>query len=151
MKTYELTYIISSANGKEKTDVLAKELEVFVQSKEGVILKSENTQAQTLAYPINKQGSGYFTTLEFQIEEDKIKEIKEKLEKDNQILRHFIMIKKPIKKMKERRTRKPMFIKEFELKQKPSIMESAEKEDQKKRGKVDVVDLDKKLDELLNE
>ena len=60
MKTYELTYIIPSSVTTEDTATVMREVDSFIQSKEGVILKSENTAAQTLAYPIKKNSSGYF-------------------------------------------------------------------------------------------
>src|SRR3989338_7690863 len=101
MKTYELTYIISSQISTDESEALRKDLESFVQSKEGVILKSEKTTPQTLAYPIKKHSSGYFATLTFQVLEDKVKEIKDKLEKDLKVLRHFILIKRPVKIKKE--------------------------------------------------
>ena len=60
MKTYELTYIISSQLMSSEADGLMKEVESFIQSKDGVVLKSEKTAAQPLAYQIKKQSSGYF-------------------------------------------------------------------------------------------
>lgn len=147
MKTYELTYIISSAMTQEDAGAVAKEIETFIQSKEGVILKSEKTGAQTLAYPVKKQSSGYFCILEFQTAEHNIKEIKGMLEKDKKILRHFMLIKKPVKIMKERRTRKPLFASDKEVGDKPVLSETKEK----KAEKLNPVDLDKKLDEILSE
>ena len=79
MKSYELTYVVSSQVKEETAESIKKELEGFIQSREGVILTSEKISIQTLAYPIKKQSSGYFATLTFQILEDKIKEIKEKI------------------------------------------------------------------------
>ena len=147
MKTYELTYIISSAMTQEDAAAVSKEIEAFIQSKEGVILKSEKTGAQTLAYPVKKQSSGYFCILEFQLAESAVKEVKVMLEKDKKILRHFMLIKKPIKIMKERRTRKPLFTSEKDSGIKPLLSESKEK----KAEKLNPVDLDKKLDEILSE
>ena len=46
MKPYELTYILSSSLTTQEADTQKKELEVFVQEKEGVILKSEKTAPQ---------------------------------------------------------------------------------------------------------
>jgi small subunit ribosomal protein S6 len=97
MKPYELTYIISSKMTSADSDNLKKDIETFAQNQGGLILKSEKTAPQSLAYPIKKHSSGYFATLEFKIEEKEIKKIKEKIEKDKKILRHFILIKKPAK------------------------------------------------------
>jgi len=144
VKTYELTYIISSSITLEEADSLTKESEAFIKSKEGVVLKSQKAVAQTLAYAIKKQRSGYITVVEFQISEDKIKDIKEYLAKEVRILRHFIVVKKPVKEMKPRRIRKPLGA--LENKQGFTSIQS-----NKKAEKVDNIDLDKKLDEILSE
>jgi len=149
MKTYELTYIISSQLNSEESDNLKKNLESSIQSKEGVILKSEKTLAQTLSYPIKKQSSGYFVILTFQISEDKIKEIKDNLEKENKVLRHFIIVKKPIKAMKERRMRKPLFMQDKI--EKSSFVKVLEDKEKKNEGKVELEEIEKKLDEILSE
>ncbi len=146
MKAYELTYIISSGLKSEEAENLKKELEVFVQEKGGVILKSEKTVPQSLAYPIKKQSSGYFVTLEFQLEEKEVKPLKEKLQKDIRILRHVILYKKPIKEMKKKRTRKPLAGLDIGA---TKTQESHLKT--KKEGKVELGDIEKKLDEILSE
>lgn len=140
MKSYELTYIISSAISADEAANVAKENETFIQSKEGVILSSQKSVAQTLAYPIKKQHSGYFVTTIFQAAEDKLKELKAALESNKSILRSVILIKKPAKEVKPRRTRKPLFSTEG------VGIGSPEKKIQKA---VNPEDLDKKLDELL--
>ncbi|OGZ70408.1 MAG: 30S ribosomal protein S6 [Candidatus Staskawiczbacteria bacterium RIFCSPHIGHO2_12_FULL_38_11] len=146
MKTYELTYIISSQISTDESEALRKDLESFVQSKEGVILKSEKTTPQTLAYPIKKHSSGYFATLTFQVLEDKVKEIKDKLEKDLKVLRHFILIKRPVKIMKERRSKKPLFL-QNKIEESPFTAAGMKK----KEETVKTEDIDKKIDEILSE
>ena len=148
MKPYELTYIISSQIPSEQATSVSKEVESFIQSKEGVVLKSEKTGAQSLAYPIKKQSSGYFLTLTFQMLENNIKELKEKLEKDSNILRHFIIIKKPVKELKKRRTKKPSTIFQSQNTEKSSIFKH---EDKRESEKIDLEKIDKKLDEILSE
>ena len=142
MKTYELTYIISSQNGSEEADKTKNDAEALIQSLEGVILKSEKTVAQTLAYPIKKQSSGYFVISQFQANEDKIKPLKEKLDKVGSILRSFIIVKRPVKEMKERRTRKPL--------QDAKNSEILSDKDKNRGAKVEMEEINKKLDELLS-
>jgi small subunit ribosomal protein S6 len=143
MKTYELTYIISSALGSTESDNLRKDLEDFITGQGGTVVKSEKTLAQPLSYPIKKQSSGSFAMVIFQVAEDKIKVIKEKLEKDTNVLRHLFLVKKPAKEMKERRTRKP-------LTPKATSPETPEKP-KKDEGKVEIEEINKKLDEILSE
>lgn len=153
MKSYELTYIISSQTASDQIDSVIKEVESFIKSKEGVVLKSEKTTAQVLVYPIKKQSSGYFIISEFQMLEDKIKEMKEILQKEKNILRHFLIVKKPLKVMKERRTRKPLSLSMTEgtLKEKSGTNEILSDQDKKKGEKVELEEIEKKLDEILSE
>ena len=139
MKSYELTYIISSALTTDEVQNVVKDMESFIQSHEGVILSSEKTGAQPLAFPIKKQASGYFATTMFQAEEGKMKALKEKMGKEKEVLRSIILVKKPIKEMKERRTRKPLATAESV----PGLKEK------KVYEKMSSEDLDKKIDEIL--
>ncbi len=147
MKTYELTGIISPSLTLDQANTTAKEVESLIQNKEGVILKSEKTAIKTLAYPIKKQSSAYFFILEFQIQEGKIKELRDYLEKEKNILRHFIIVKKLVKNLKKGRVRRPLFIGKKLTAQRVGAYENIEKT----AAPLKVVDLDKKIDELLNE
>ena len=104
--------------------------------------------AQTLSYPIKKQRSGYFTTLTFQVLENIIKEIKENLEKDQDVLRHLLVIKKPTKELKKRRTKKISATFQPQSDGKSSVFRI---EETKVSEKVDLDKIDKKLDEILSE
>jgi len=149
MKTYELTYIISSQMSPKEADELAKETESAIQTKEGVILKSAKIAAKPLAYPIKKNSSGYFAVVEFQGQENIIKELKESLDRNKSILRSFVAVKKPVKIMKERRTRKPLLKVVADSIAGLSPYKKAGGAD--KSGKAGMEDIDKKLDEILSE
>ena len=137
----------------EEAGVKAKEIESAIQNREGIILKQSNPVAKALAYPIAKRASGFFGVLEFQLEAEKLIELKETIEKDGKIVRHMVMIKEPIKIRKERRSRatpvleieqkieEPAFTEEKPASAKPTI----EKE------KVELKDIDQQLEEILGE
>lgn len=142
MKPYELTYIISSEITTEQAETEAKNIESFIQDKEGVILKSENPSPKTLAYPIKKQGSGFFAVLEFQLEPKELGKLKEKLQKNDKIIRHMLIIKNPEKIQKERRIRKKPLV--------SSPLVEAIKEE-KTNKKVELREIEEKLEEILSE
>ncbi len=158
MKTYELTYIISSELTTEESKTVSEEINSFIQKEEGVIIRSENPVAKTLSYPIKKQGSGFFVVLEFQIAPEKLIELKEKIEKDNRILRNFIVIKKPIKIQKERRVKKRVLAEPektgiFSLEQNSAQEKPARNASHSDAGgeKIELEDIEKKLEEILGE
>jgi len=160
MKTYELTYIVSPDVTSEEAEAKAKEIESLISSKEGTILKQSNPIARTLSYQIKKRASGFFGVLEFQVEPEKIIELKETLAKDGNIVRNMIIIKEPAKMRKERRTRTKISSEEL-----PNITmgekvenetETEEIEEEKpvksvEKEKVELKDIEQKLDELLGE
>lgn len=150
MKPYQLTYIISSHIVSEQVESLKKGVEDFVQKNGGSIIKSEKTIAQSLAYPIKKHSSGFFMTLEFNAEEKDIKDLKAELEKSPDILRHFIIVKRPAKIMKARRTRK-LATDESKAKSKTENTEVFKERSVKEEKPVADEDIDKKLDEILSE
>lgn len=160
MKTYELSYIVSSEVPSENAEAKAKEIESAIQSREGVILKQLNPVAKTLAFPVGKRASGFFGTLEFQIEPEKLLEVKELVAKDKQIVRHMLLIKEPARIRKARRVKpgtavetEPKLESVFETKREIEPEEeptpATKPEVTKEKEKVDLKDIDQQLDEIL--
>lgn len=153
MKKYELTYIVSPEITNEESTALAKEIESFIQSKEGIILNQINPVAKTLAYPIKKHASGFMGVLEFQTEPELLPELKDKINKNTKIVRHIIAIKKPLKIRKERRVKQPAassLIKEEKIENKELQNLDAHKVSIEKE-KIELKDIEQKLEELLGE
>ena len=160
MKTYELSYIVSPEITGEEAIAKGKEIESAIQSREGIILKQLNPVARTLAFPIAKRASGFFGVLEFQIEAEKLLEIKEIVAKDGKIVRHMVIIKEPIKIKKIRRS-KTASLQEAAAEQKveaeaakeeiPAESKPApiEKDLPAQAGKVELKDIEEQLDEIL--
>lgn len=145
MKNYELNYLISSELDNESLEKLTQGINNFIQKQGGIIIKSGAPTKKVLSYPIKKQGAGLWVILEFQLSPDKIKELEEKIEKDGQILRRLLVIKKISKK--------PFGV--LRNKKKPSPVSSfvGTREDKKEKTekKVELKEIEKKLDEILNE
>lgn len=153
MKVYELSYIISPEINSQEAEAKSKEIESAVQSREGVIVKQSNPVAKALSYPIAKRASGFLGVLEFQLEPEKLIEIKEILEKDGKIVRHMFIIKKPLKPRKERRSRKlvPDLETENKIENEPGIKEEAPLHTKASefKEKVELKDIEQQLDEIL--
>lgn len=144
MELYELTYAITSQLNSEEADVITKDIESFIQGKEGVILKSEKAFIKMLAYPIRKNISGYFASMEFQAPASVIKVIREKLEKDIKILRHMIILKKIAKESAKKSMRTSLFgVGKTGTKGAPFLTD--------KPAPVFAEDIDKKIEEILGE
>jgi ribosomal protein S6 len=161
MKAYELSYIVSPEITSEEAEAKGKEIENAITSREGTIVKQSNPIARTLSYQIAKRASGYFGVIEFQIEAEKLLEVKEIVAKDKKIVRHMLLIKEAAEMKKERRTRtKPVAVVEEQKieAEKPEIVEETESEKEEKpskvkveKEKVELKDIEEKLEELLGE
>jgi len=162
MKAYELTYILTPEITSEEAETFAKELESFVTSKEGVIVKQSNPIAKTLSYQIKKHASGFIGSIEFQLEPEALLELKQKMDKDGKVNRHMIVIKYPARKEKIRRSRNKVeggvaekeTAKEITIEGKRAVAEEKKeetpKEEPKKESKkVELKDIEEKLEELL--
>jgi small subunit ribosomal protein S6 len=159
MKTYELTLIITPEITSEEAENKSKEIESSIQGKGGSILGKTPTSAKTLSYPIKKHASGFMGVLEFQIEPEELAQLEDSIKKDEKIVRHMVTIKKPARiKEKPARTRKPQVA---ETEQKPAAegeprqeQEPAKEETDEKpqeKNKVELKDIEQRLDELLGE
>jgi len=163
MKTYELSYIISPEMTSEEAEAKAKEIESAIQTREGVILKQLNPVAKTLSYQIKKRASGYFGVLEFQLEPEKLLEVKDIVTKDKKIVRNILIIKEAAEFKKQRRTRETVQAKltpALEMKQKveantekEEVSEPAEAPEEKSepKAKVELKDIEHQLEEILGE
>jgi len=158
MKTYELTYIVSPDITSEEAEAKGKEIELAISSREGTILKQSNPAAKTFSYPIDKKASGFMGILEFQIEPERLLEVKEIVAKDGKIVRHMVIIKQAAEFKKERRTRdaahtKPTADIEIEYKKEaePVTEEETTPAKETAKEKVELKDIEEKLEELLGE
>lgn len=148
MKIYELTYIITPDITSEEAGIKAKELEKEIQSNDGLILKQTSPVAKTLAYPIKKRASGFLGTIEFQIEPEKLKQIKEFALKDDKIARHIITEKKTAKVRKAKRIKNKITV-EKEIRTENIIEKQHPVKTTDTKEKVELKDIEEKLEEIL--
>lgn len=152
-KNYELILIFPPQLEGNDLENIKKEIETTIKQFEGKItFKKQNIQ--TLAYPINKQRQGVFIISQISISPEKISALSKELKVNNQVLRHLIThipisanVKKPIKKpfIYEKQTMEPIPIKE-EKKIGPEPKEKKPEEE-----KIRLEEIDKKLDEIIEE
>ena len=132
MKNYELTYLISTDVSGEELKNLSEKIKSFIQEEEGTIKKTTEPSKTKLGYPIKEKGQGFLTILNFSLSPEKIANLEKKLKAENQILRYMILNKDlPEKTLYPKRTRPELKIKESE--------------------KVELKEIDKKIEEILKE
>lgn len=155
MKTYELSYIISPNLKIEEATGLSSELSALIQKEGGLIMKETVPNPRTLAYQIKKQGAGFQVNLEFSLEPEKLRTVKEKITKDEKILRHMLVCKKAPRREKERKER-PAKTAVFSSTLSKTAEAGAplgtdEEKTKKSDKKVELKDIEEKLEEILKE
>ena len=178
---YELTAIIDSNIPDNEHPEKIEEMKGLIAKNKGKISSENNLGRKKLSYPIEKSLKGVFICLEFDIEPKTLKSIEKELKLNKSIIRYLIIKKpenvKPIiiensgKKVKEEKKETPSRDKksppittldksieiekttdnkeETKTEVKEELVEKKElKTDDKK---ADLNELDKKLDEILND
>jgi small subunit ribosomal protein S6 len=138
MKTYELTYLISSELSEEEAKEFQGKVTSLIQAEGGVLVEQSSLLRKKLAYPIKKQTQAYLAILVFQSEPEKIANLEKKLKSENQILRYLILTKKELKVVSKAPRIPP-------LPKKPKAVVP------EKEKKVELKEIEKKLEEILNE
>jgi len=132
MKNYELTYLISSDVSGEELKNLSEKIKSFIQEEEGAIKKTTEPSKKELGYEIKEKGEAFLVALNFSFQPEKIANLEKKLKAENQILRYMILNKDLSEKIVYSKRTSP------ELKTKES-------------KKVELKEIDKKIEEILNE
>ncbi len=136
MKHYELAYLISANLSSEEIRVLQEKINSFIQEggeKENKFSSPEikNPIKKTLAYPVKKEKEAYFAVLNFNLNSEKIIDLEKKLKNEKAILRYLILVKPPFKEKKITRLKPPLLV--------------------KSKQKVELKEIEKKLEEILGE
>ncbi len=149
---YELLYIVSNKYTEEELKPIIKEVKEIINKNEGQITYTEEWGKRKLAYPIKHFSYGYYNLVEFDVAGEKVAKIDKALRLSEHILRHQIVAKKfktaeeIAKEEKEREEidQKIAAKKEAEQKEKET-----KKEKQEPKKSIDLQELDKKLDKIL--
>mgnify|MGYP001558368077 CR=1 FL=1 len=126
---YEIGYILKADDEKSAED-FSDSLKEAVVSNHGIVIAGNNPKMRHYAYPINKRRSGYFGWIKFLLNTELLGEIKKYLEKQ-EIISRFLLIKLARETLQEPRKERV-----------PKKIVPEEK-------KVDIEEIDKKLEEIL--
>lgn len=155
-----MMFILPANKPQEDLEQIIQQVFSVIEKAGGKIIKKEVFAKQRLGYPIKKETQGVFILSEFDLDPSALKAIDLDLRHLTGLLRHQILkiqvktqeqIEK-VQAMQERAAARRMAESE-----KAKIEQAKEKEaaapavPQKKKEKVDIAELDKKLEELLED
>ena len=111
MKSYELTYLISSELNEEKLKQILQKISDFVTEEKGAPGEIKNPIKKRLRCKIERKKtmedvstpsspptSIYLAILNFYLEPDNLPALEEKLKSEHEILRYIILVRKKLKK-----------------------------------------------------
>ena len=134
MKLYELTYLISPELSESELKSLNEKINSLIQKEKGVLNEAKMPMKKKLAYPIKKQREAFLINLSFYFQAEKLGSLEKELKSEKKILRYLILAKPKIKIAKVRK-RPTKVIPKIPVKEK----------------KVELKEIEKKLEEILGE
>jgi len=135
MKLYELTYLISQKLSEKEAEKISENINSFIQKENGILIEDKKPSRQILSYPIDKSIQAYLVYISFYLDPEKIINLEKELQSGGQIIRHLLLSKKLLKKTKTS----------------PFLERRTKKIEVHKEEKVDLSEIEKKLEEILEE
>lgn len=130
---YELSFIARATLSEDDLANLIEQTKKIIVDLEGEIAHGFANKKVYLAYPIKKQSQAMLCGFDFNLDKEKINVLESQIKKNENILRHLLFAKK-IPKEKPITAKRP----KVKIKTKP-------------KAKVKIEELDKKLEEILQE
>lgn len=139
MRLYELTYLISSNLAENEVKSLQEKINSLITENQGTLNEIKETIKKRLGSPIKKQDVAYLTTLNFYLNPNKLDSLEKKIKPEEQILHYIILSKKQQRVIGISRKIKT-----------PSLSSTPLKTPEKPK-KVEIKEIEKKLEEILGE
>jgi len=144
---YELLYIISNKYSEDEVKPIVAKVDEIIKSRGGKITFKEDWGKKRFIYPIKGFRHGYYNLVEFDLAGAEVAKIDRALRLASEILRHQLVVKK-VKSAAQIAEDKKIAAK-ITAKSLQEEKTAKEQEKAKDKGKVDLKDLDEKLDKIL--
>ena len=139
-KKYELAYLLSPAVPEDEVLIMAGSLAKVIEDSKGLIRHQETPSKRRLVYPIKKEQNAYFGWITFSSSPENLSTIEKGLKGINNILRHMMVEEEEIP---------PQPIRTYIPRPSPVRTTPGPVQEQKPEEKLDLEELDKKLEEIL--
>lgn len=142
-KKYEFAYLISPAVAEDEVLVVSGKLAKLIEDSQGLIRHQETPSKRRLAYPIKKEQNAYFGWITFSASPENMSAIEKKINGAENLLRHMVLEEEEIP---------PQPLRTFTPRPAPvraNPPAAAPTDAEKPEEKLDLEELDKKLEEIL--
>ncbi len=137
MKYYELTYLISPEISDLELKSLTEKINSLIKNEGEVLEELASPIKKVLALPIKKHSTAFLASIYFRLKPEKLKDLEKVLKTEEKVLRYLIFSKKITKTRQPKR--KPLKEVVFKI-----PIPTKEK-------KVELKEIDEKLEEILGE
>ncbi|MFC1789625.1 30S ribosomal protein S6 [Patescibacteria group bacterium] len=139
MKQYELTYLTSASLSENDLKELQDIVNSSIVEAEGTLDEIKSPIKKELEYPVKKEPVVFLNTVIFHLSPEKLDVLEKRIDEDSRIISRMFLVKKSRKFIeKERRPHRIS----------PVTKETSKKE---KPKKVEIEEIEKKLEEILGE
>lgn len=91
MTKYEIMFIVKSTLEETEIKKTAEDLKKLLSGKKSKVIEMNEMGRKKLAYPINKELSGFYYCLKVETDHETIKEFDRKVSINENVLRHLII------------------------------------------------------------
>lgn len=148
---YELLYLISNQYSEDEVKPIMEKVNSLITASQGTITLSQELGKKRLAYPIKGFNYGYYNLLEFNMPGKNLAKFDRALGLMSEILRQQVVLKKvkTEEQLNEERKIAAKIAARNLGEEKQAREKSASAVREADKGKVDLKDLDEKLDKIL--
>ncbi len=93
MTNYEIMFIVKSTLDDATLNNVVKEVQKLISNNKGKVIEFKDMGRKKLAYPINKEVSGFYYLMNVEASHEVIQEFDRKLRINENIIRHLILKK----------------------------------------------------------
>jgi ribosomal protein S6 len=151
MNYYELTCLISPALSEQDVQEISQKIKDAIQEESGNLEKIILPVKKSLVHFVKKQEEAYLVIANFQLAPEKMKNLLKKLKSENQITRYMLLNKKPLKENSKGESRRRIPLSAEEAGDKKPAGGYGSVASRTKNKKVELKEIDKKIEEILNE
>ena len=91
MTKYEIMFIVKATMEEDKIKAVSDELQKLINKKPSKVIEFKEMGRKKLAYPINKEVSGYYYVMTVETDNANIAEFDRKVRINENVLRHLII------------------------------------------------------------
>lgn len=91
MRKYELVFILKPSLNKTEQQKIIKKMSKIITDLKGKVNKKDVWGKKSMAYPIKKQKEGIYVKFNISLPEDKMGDWREKIQLEDNIIRHLLI------------------------------------------------------------